>query len=234
MDPLRRRTQELLRNPHAVHQELYSAVSTQPVRERVLWRWEAPEGQGLHLLVLTDSLPSWEPLALQCGWTDAGRGQAQVRAYEPLLDKIEPGRTFAFRLRANPVSATRHPESPTAAQRAHLATARPRGVRVAHRTASGQLQWLREKVTSWGFDLETTAAGDADVVLTGREQIEFRKGLRGKEAPGNRVTLTTATFTGRWSVRDPGRARASLVLGVGGARAYGCGLITLAPTTPVS
>ncbi|MQS10215.1 type I-E CRISPR-associated protein Cas6/Cse3/CasE [Streptomyces alkaliphilus] len=44
------------------------------------------------------------------------------------------------------------------------------------------------------------------------------------------VTMVTATFDGRLEVTDPDALRRTLTLGLGRGRAYGCGLMTLAPT----
>ncbi|MDQ0745874.1 hypothetical protein QF034_000105 [Streptomyces africanus] len=46
---------------------------------------------------------------------------------------------------------------------------------------------------------------------------------------GPRVTLSTATFEGRLRVTDPDTLRASLLGGIGPAKGYGQGLLTLAP-----
>ena len=46
LNPLRTRTQSLLRNPQAMHAAVLGGLSRQPVVERVLWRLEtsAPSG----------------------------------------------------------------------------------------------------------------------------------------------------------------------------------------------
>lgn len=41
----------------------------------------------------------------------------------------------------------------------------------------------------------------------------------------------TVTFDGRLEVTDPAALRRTLTQGIGKAKAYGCGLITLAPLT---
>jgi CRISPR system Cascade subunit CasE len=45
------------------------------------------------------------------------------------------------------------------------------------------------------------------------------------------VTLTRATFEGQLVVADPHALRKTLTAGLGSAKAYGCGLLTLAPVT---
>ncbi|WP_374224686.1 type I-E CRISPR-associated protein Cas6/Cse3/CasE [Streptomyces sp. ISL-99] len=47
---------------------------------------------------------------------------------------------------------------------------------------------------------------------------------------GRRVTLHTATFEGRLRNTDPAAFSACLVEGIGPSKAYGCGLLTLAPS----
>lgn len=229
LNPLRTGTQRLLSNPQATHAAVLGGVPAQPVTERVLWRLEATNPHRGELIVLTATRPSWEHLVEQAGWPGAEEPQAVVCSYKPLLDRLVVGQCYALRVRANPLSTTRRPTAPTATQQQQLdGVARPRGVRVAHRTARHQLDWFVDRVARWGFTLLTTAAGDPQLQLAGREQVAFTK----SEGPHQRrrVTLTTATFDAHVQVSDPTAARAALLQGVGGARAYGCGLITLAPT----
>jgi len=225
LNPLRRGTQRLVGNPQAMHAAVLGGLSRQPVTERVLWRLE-DERHRATLLVLTDSAPSWHHLVEQAGWPSSDEPQALVRSYKPLLDRIVRGREFAFRLRANPVAATRHPEQPSPSQRLRLEGTRPRGVRVPHRTADHQLDWLGTRAGRWGFELVTNSAGAADVRLTARQRLVFTKST---DTKARRVTIETATFEGRLRVADVDQSIASLLGGVGSARAYGCGLITLAP-----
>ncbi len=57
----------------------------------------------------------------------------------------------------------------------------------------------------------------------------FRK--RGeKDTRTHQVKLTRVTFDGRLRVLDPAVFRRTLTSGLGKAKAYGCGLMTLAPT----
>lgn len=226
LNPLRTGAQRLLRSPQRMHAAVLGGLSGQPVTERVLWRLETHAGYRLELLVLTRSVPSWEHLIEEAGWPSSTDPQALVRDYKPLLDRIGRGREFAFRLRANPVQATRQPVQPSPGQAKRLAEPRPRGVRVPHRTAEHQLGWLTSRVERWGFQLPEAETGEPDVLLVGRERLSFR---RGRDRAGSHVVLSTATFQGRLRVVDPDLARRSLLEGVGPARAYGCGLITLSP-----
>ena len=64
--------------------------------------------------------------------------------------------------------------------------------------------------------------GDPDLAIIGRDIASFRRS-------GRRVTLARATYQGRLAVTDPDLLRAAMVNGMGPAKAYGCGLLTLAP-----
>ena len=227
LNPLRTGAQRMLRNPQVLHAAVLGGLSRQPVTERVLWRLEQDTPHRAGVLVLTDSLPSWEHLVEQAGWPHADDPQALVRPYEPLLDQLVRGREFGFRLQANPIRSTRIPTSPSPAQKEHLAgSTRPRGVRVPHRTVAHQLAWFTDRVSGWGFALPTTLDGTPQLQLTSRARLIFNKSDGDTR---RRVTVQTATFDGRLRVTDPDQARRSLLNGVGSARAYGCGLITLAP-----
>lgn len=226
LNPLRTGAQRMLRNPQVTHAAVLGGLSRQPVDERVLWRLEHDSPHRAGLLILTQSTPSWEHIVEQAGWLAADEPQALVRSYEPLLDRVERGREFRFRLHANPVTSTRTPAKPSDAQRHRLETSmRPRGARVPHRTAGHQLGWFLDHVDKWGFGIPDTDDGQPDVHVVARNRIAFHKSGN----TSSRVVLQTATFEGRLRIEDPNLARAQLLSGVGPGRAYGCGLITLAP-----
>lgn len=225
LNPLRPATQRLMANPQITHAAVLGGIAAHPVTERLLWRLDVRDGRRAELLVLSRSTPSWEHVIEQFGWSSADEPQAVTRDYQQLLERIEIGREFRFRLRANPVEATRNPSNPSTAQKEHLSQSRPRGVRVAHRTAGQQTTWLLDRLNSWGFGA-VEIDGLPAVLVIGRERVSFSKREGGA---GRRVTVNTALFDGTLRVTDAAAARASLLNGVGPARAYGCGLITLAP-----
>lgn len=229
LNPLRTKTQSFLRNRQALHAVILGGLSRQPVTERVLWRLDTTNRHWLSLLVLTETRPSWEHLVEQAGWPSSDDPQAVIKAYQPLLNQVARGRQFAFRLHANPVSTTKKPTRPSPEQRDRLtASIRPRGVRVPHRTAAHQLRWLRDRLERWGFQPLTGDHGPT-AYLVAQERLSFDK-RDGEKS--RRVTLETATFEGLIEVTDPQTAQRSLLDGVGPGKAYGMGLITLAPPHP--
>lgn len=212
INPLRTGARVLLQNPQAMHAAVLGGIPVQPVTERVLWRLDEDEPRRPALFVLSRSAPSWEHLVEQAGWAAAQEPQAAVRSYDGLLDKITGGRSFAFRLTANPTQA-RAPKGGG------------KSVRHGHRTAEHQLRWLLDRVEGWGFEVPVEPRADGPavrVVARARRQFSRKRGT----PP---VSLQVVTYEGRMIVHDPEALRAQMLAGFGRAKAYGCGLMTLAP-----
>ncbi|MFT2020182.1 type I-E CRISPR-associated protein Cas6/Cse3/CasE [Streptomyces sp. 796.1] len=300
INPLRAESRRLLANPRALHGAVQGGLPGAS-DERVLWRLDADDPRRPHLVVLTRSRPDWTHVVERAGWPDADGEHALVRDYTPLLDRIAVGQEYAFRLTANPVQNTIDPVKPTPRQARRLAELppdrKPRGFRLAHRTAAAQLNWFLTRTARWGFEVpaartDPTAPGlpgpagptglpdlanPADpsdpsdrasaavggtpaprttiaheVRITARHRHSFRKGGRnggqaspadqaggadqagrggsgGKGGRGTQVTFHSATFEGHLRVTDPEALTAHLLGGIGPAKAYGCGLLTLAP-----
>ncbi|MFF6953884.1 type I-E CRISPR-associated protein Cas6/Cse3/CasE [Streptomyces iakyrus] len=244
LNPRRRAAVALLSSPHRLHAAILSGLAVQPVTERVLWRLDSNTPHRADILVLTESRPSWAHLVDDAGWPGADGGAPLIADYTPLLEHLVRGREFSFRLTANPVQNVSRPCRPSEQQATRLKEeadngSRHRGFRVAHRTAAQQLQWLLKRCERHGFGIpdatatppapglqtqgEDLSAGPA-VTIVSRGILRFRK-----RPDGPRVTLSTATFEGRLRVTDPDTLRASLLGGIGPAKGYGQGLLTLAP-----
>lgn len=89
-------------------------------------------------------------------------------------------------------------------------------------TADQQLGWLLKRVSTNGFSvpLEDNGRPALDVVARSRDTFQ---GTGGK-----RVTLSRAVFEGVLQVEDAPALRVALTHGIGPAKAYGCGMMTLA------
>lgn len=238
INPLRRQAQRLLAEPQAMHAAVLGGLSAQPVTERVLWRVDADEPRRPGLLVLTQSKPSWEHLVEQASWPASDEPQALTRDYTPLLARVALGREFAFRLVANPVQSRRTPDKPRASAGAEAKEAARRSARLGHRTVNHQFRWLLERTSGWGFEVSSAQLDEdwseesleiGDVTITGRARRSFRR--RRGEAP---VVIQMVTYEGRLVVTNADVLRERLLNGVGAAKAYGCGLLTLAPIATVA
>ncbi|WP_310717495.1 type I-E CRISPR-associated protein Cas6/Cse3/CasE [Streptomyces lydicus] len=247
LNPRRRKAVSLLSSPHRLHAAILAGLAVQPVTERVLWRMERNTTHRAEILVLTESRPSWQHLVDEAGWPGADGGEPLIADYAPLLERIALGREFGFRLTANPVQNVPRPTKPSEQQNARLKAHaerpdandhRPRGFRVAHRTAGQQLDWLVARAERHGFTIpeanadapapglkpEDSLAPGPAVSIVGRDILRFNK-----HRDGPRITLSTVTFEGRLRVTDAPALRAALLGGIGPAKGYGQGLLTLAP-----
>ncbi|EMF02056.1 type I-E CRISPR-associated protein Cas6/Cse3/CasE [Streptomyces mobaraensis NBRC 13819 = DSM 40847] len=244
LNPRRRGAVALLANPHCLHAAVMNGLAHQPVTERVLWRLETNTPHRAEILVLTQSRPSWQGLVEDAGWPGADGGEPLIADYSPLLHRVVEEQEFAFRLTANPVQSVLQPSKPSPEQNRRLAAPAdgrrwPRGVRVAHRTTAQQLDWLFRQAKRHGFTIppvdpaaapapglepDTPPVPAPAVSLVSRDILRFRK-----KQNGPRVTISTATFQGRLRVTDAEALRTALLNGIGPAKGYGQGLLTLAP-----
>jgi CRISPR system Cascade subunit CasE len=220
LNPARAGTRRFLTSPQVTHAAVMSSFAPTddtgdhpPVGEgRVLWRIDRAEN-NIHLYVVSPTRPDFTHIIEQAGWPTTSTWA--TRDYRDLLDELAAGQRWHFRLTANPVRAVmnRVVNDPTVRGRA------------TGLDSDGQLQWLQRKATDHGFELGQCVSGDGkepDVIITDRRSVTFQRHSQA-------VSLSTATFEGTLQVTDPQRLRASLVGGIGRAKGYGCGLITLAP-----
>lgn len=220
----RREGRALLGSPHQMHAAVVMAFPELPARDgsgpRVLWRVDRNSLAETVLFVVSPSRPDLTNLVEQAGWPAATDTPGwQTYDYGSFLDRLTAGSTWSFRLTANPVHVIRRtPDEPTK--------------RTAHLTARHQKAWLLDRQQSSGFTVvqKDPAArlleyGDElQLVVRDKRDLRFAKA-----AERRTVSLTSVTYDGRLTVTDPDALRRTLTQGLGKAKAYGCGLMTLAP-----
>ncbi|MGO4455371.1 type I-E CRISPR-associated protein Cas6/Cse3/CasE [Arthrobacter sp. RAF14] len=213
VNPARRGARFLLGNPQAMHAAVLSSFPPPPPGQpnpRVLWRVDRLEHR-VSLYVLSLAEPDMSSLNEQAGWAT---NTWATRAYEPLLQRLEEGQLWSFRLQANPTKQSLDPAT--------------KGKRFAHVTPKQQMQWLLDRSEQRGFAVEVS--GEAGPVLEVSSRIKESFGRRDPHQAGREsaVTLVRVQFDGLLRVTDVGRFREALVQGIGRGKAYGCGLITIA------
>ena len=200
LDDTKRDTMRALASPQLLHGAVEQSFSGE--RQRRLWRVDWLEGKCF-LLVLSEGRPDFSGLVRQYGSPDADPAW-KTRDYGKLLERFMPDQPWRFRLKANPVRSVKEKDAPG------------RGKVMAHVTPEQQKQWLLKRAEDCGFSL----ASDAFNVVHA-QWLKFDKG------GGHEVTLRTATFEGILTIADPERFREALLSGIGRAKAYGCGLMTV-------
>ena len=220
LNPPRRDAWRLLGSPQRMHAAVLASFPQPPTGDlggepRVLWRLDQEKDRAA-LYVVSPDQPDFAHLAEQAGWPTVERGV--VKPYGEFLDQLSDGQTWAFRLAANPTRYVPAKEG-------------GRAKRLAHVTVVQQEEWFLSKAPGCGFRVTAARRPGADggvveipeVSVTGRATRRFER-----NGSPEGVTLGVAQFDGRLEVVDAAALRRALVTGIGPAKAYGCGLLTLA------
>ena len=231
LEPHARAVRRDLADCHALHRTVMSAFPDIPAnaaggggdaraRLGVLHRLEIhPRTGAPSLLVQSAAAPEWSAL-LDAGYLAPGAHPA-VKPVAHLYDALTAGTALRFRLRANPTRRLSTPAGPDGA--------RPPGKRVDLRDEAAQLAWLARKGEQGGFRLLDARAhpglpnvrADPVPAPPGRRPVADR--------PAHRLTFGAVLFEGALAVTDPSTFRRVLAEGIGSAKAYGFGLLSIAP-----
>lgn len=214
-NPARRGARKLLESPQALHAAVLGCFMSPEdhttEQARTLWRVDrAPHAHEVLLYISSPTPPDLTAIVEQAGWPTIDTWT--TRPYAPFLATLDKDQVWAFRLTANPVHDGRKDKDSKDTQRFGAVT------------AAQQERWLLNRAQRNGFAICSTSDGNPNLVVRDRQTRTFTRN-RG-ERP---VTLTMATYEGILRVEEPDQLRRLLVRGLGHGKAYGCGLMTLAP-----
>ncbi len=219
----RRAAGKLLSYPQAMHAAVESCFPPgvlDTAGGRALWRVDTIGGSAeqsrepeTNLYIVSPAEPDLSHIVEQAGWQTGSMWQ--TRDYRPLLDDLCVGRKYAFRLRANPVKSVR----PNTSVDTKL---------TALQAIEHQEEWLVKRAATCGFTVPKSPEGGLSLRVIERGTMRFGKGNSGGRSK-SQVTLGFATYEGVLEVGDADLLRTALINGIGRAKAYGCGLMTLAP-----
>jgi CRISPR system Cascade subunit CasE len=189
-----------LANPYDLHRTLLRAfpAAAEGGPGRVLFRVELPRTGAPFILVQSDKEPKWA--ALHTGYCVAGHPK-------PVGDvAFAPGQRLLFRLRANP------------AKRAGKSAIDPRwvGKRVGLQREDDQAGWLVRKAAEGGFVVRRQ-----DFRVIPEPKVTGWKG-------GHALHFQAVRFEGVLQVTDPDRFLETVRNGIGPAKGFGFGLLSLA------
>ncbi len=210
VNPRRRETVRALTSPQILHAALEAGFPSGTKDEHagvrnLLWRTDRLKG-SLYILVQSVRRPDFTHVIEQFGWPASGQTW-ETREYGAFLEKLEQGQKWRFRLSANPVHSVNGAKENG-----------KRGEVKAHVTVEQQRKWLLDKSAALGFSVEKE---EMDVVH--RETVRFRRTPQAKSW----VVLSRATFEGVLTIADAAVLTEAMKNGIGRAKAYGCGLLTL-------
>lgn len=231
LDPQHRLVQRAIADCGVLHRQIMAAfpdLSTDAARAAlgVLYRPEVhPVTGAVSLLVQSAGLPDWSrAMPLDHG----GHGylldipppdtNPAVKRIDENWQALAPGNLLRFRLRGN--ATKRLPVQTDAPSPDRLA-----GKRIALLRSEDQLGWLKRKLVMAGCTM-IDAATRPDA-LTGSTQRGWRRKEEGERQPP--LEFGAVLFDGVLRVEDPVLLGQALRAGIGPAKAYGFGLLSLAP-----
>lgn len=232
LNPRSPQAQRDLSDCHALHQRVLCAFPDAPdvtaARDHygVLFRVESPDRLDgrVRLLVQSRERPDWSRLPGEYLRAPAPEPKRIDERYAMLV----AGQELVFRLRANPTKRIggHKADEPE----------RWRGRRVEVIDEEGQIAWLRRKGEAAGFALLVARTWPDASEATGRSDVRVSNGV-GKvtgQRSGRRLTFGAVIFEGRLRVTNADRFREALTSGIGSGKAFGFGLISVAPAPVTS
>lgn len=211
LNPRSRQVRREIADCYQMHRTVWSGFpAAKAEEERVLYRLETDARSGdIRLLVQSLGRPDWSSLA------GASPGAAAYLVEgcpeNPVIKQFDlalaAGRQLRFRLVANPTVRR--------SQRAEKAP----GKRVSLLGEEEQLRWLDRKGEAAGFRLLEARVSPSQRITGWKQGDDGWKQL----------TIDRVCFEGRLEVGDPDRLRRTVAEGVGSAKGFGCGLLSLAP-----
>ncbi len=201
LNPRSRQVQSELRDPYEMHRTLSKAFGEgEDAQAAARYLFRVEESPHGALCLLVQSRTAPAWDRLSAP-PDYFQEPPQVKPFAPTL---RAGQTLAFRLRANPTKREATP-----------ADSRRQGSRVGLYTDDARLAWLARKASESGFALcSVTQAGDSPPEC---------------QAKNHRAVFSAVRFEGILRVTDPERLLCALAGGIGAAKGFGFGLLSLAP-----
>jgi CRISPR system Cascade subunit CasE len=187
----------------------------------VLFRADTdPRSGRVTLLVQSQTEPDWSRLAQKDYLLDNfdELDNPAVKQVDKSYEALSEGARLRFRLRANPTKRL-----PLLKENR---VAKERGQRIELRREEDQLDWLRRKGEQHGFRL--LAASVNPNILNARANPEGKViGWRERSQPP--MKFGSALFEGELEITNADDFKATLRNGIGSGKAYGFGLLSVAP-----
>lgn len=188
-----------LSNPYRVHQRLMMACDGDP---RLLFRVEESD-EVIRILVQSHVQPQW---ATAFADLPVLLGTPETKSFEV---QFQAGRQYRFRLLANP----------TAKRTAQKGDDERHKFRIGLFKETDQRAWLERKLQAAGAEL-------VDYIIIPRRSQYSRKGTAKNEGEQTHLAVL---FEGVLIAKDPALLRQALENGLGSAKGFGFGLLSLAP-----
>jgi CRISPR system Cascade subunit CasE len=230
LNPRSRKVRRDVGNSQEMHHTISNAFpetnkeTTPRQKYGILYRLETDNRNGrVSLLVQSNAEPDWS--RLEADYLQSGEGNPACKRIGENYARVASGMKLMFRLRANPTKRIGKSDG-RADDRFKPSDERKTRRRVELRTDEDKIAWLKRKGEESGFRL-TNVRLNVDVEnVASIEQEKISFGKRGNSSP---LTFGSVLFEGILEVTDDDKFRESLICGIGTGKAYGFGLLSIAP-----
>lgn len=206
------RVRRLALSPYRIHALVESACGRSAGAPseggRNLWRLDVGREDAPKLYIVSPAAPDTELILDETG------SAVETKPYEPRLDALSAGQRWAFRLKANPARKV-------LVDKGSDPNNKVIGSIQGHVTVEQQVEWLVSRSERFGFKVLDDQWGQPQLVVSQRRKERFKRGE-------SVVTIVTAVYDGALEVTDADLLRMALCGGIGRAKGFGCGLLTIA------
>ena len=200
LNPRSRRARAELTQPYEMHRTLMRAFPDNLTDERVLYRVDIDRATGTPVvLVQSCNEPDWSFLETSDNYL-LDAGAEENPTGKRVNINTRKGQVLVFRLRANP-------------------TVKRNGKRLGLFDEQDQLAWLQRKAEQGGFQLLSATVRP--------EGLEHGRKYEGEELLP--TTHYAVRFDGHLQVTGPELFVRTIACGIGPAKAFGVGLLSVAP-----
>lgn len=217
--------QKDLRNCYDLHRTVLSAypqLDSENKKARdvfnVLYRLDnSSASDRLDLLVQSESKPDWSKLPQHyVTYSSQNTPNIEVKDISHVFDTIKNGMCLRFRIRANATKKTN-----TSLKKDRLEGRKNNGTRIPILKTDEQIKWITNKSKLHGFDIVSVKnLPDVNISNTG-----ISKGRKTDKI----LTFNSVVFEGILAINDTVVFSDTLKKGIGSAKAFGFGLLSIAP-----
>jgi CRISPR system Cascade subunit CasE len=194
----------------------------------MLFRVDTDRANGnLRLLIQSDIIPDWSKLpdGYLAISIEQQEDNPRCKPIHEIYHSLQPGMRLMFRLRANPTRKIDTKSGPNGEKR--------NGKRVEVRGEEKQIEWLERKAGECGFQLLSVNLYPEVPSLQISPESKMSGYRERKEGGAARLTFNSVLFDGELTITDPQQFLQALKCGIGSGKAYGFGLLSIAPAREV-
>jgi CRISPR system Cascade subunit CasE len=191
-----------------------------------------PRTGAIMLLVQSFEKPDWSYIPPGYLLMDSSFENPACKPVDERYNSICKGDMFAFRIRANPTKKI----GTTSKSDREKGKIKSNGRRVPIHGEEAQIEWITRKALQNGFEVKSVKISKdiIDAIALDEGIIHGGNSYKGKqdkitEGVKNNLSFASVTYEGRLEIVDKELFTKAITSGIGSGKAYGFGLLSIAP-----